>query len=232
MGKRADHRETTERAILDAGLGLLASGGQEALTIRGLARRLSLAPSALYRYVANRDELLTLLIAHSHGDLADAVEQAHAQVDPADLRGRWHAIAQAIRDWSLAHRYEFELIFGTPVRGYAAPPERTVEPGTRVLFLLARIGPDAEAAGLVPARPPGLVAAATDSLPEVLAAVSSTGLVMAPTTAMDGLAAWHLVMGAVTSELFGYLGHGTVDPDRFFDAIVLLGEQLLFSPAA
>ena len=49
---------------------------------------------------------------------------------------------------------------------------------------------------------------------------------------MDGLAAWHLVMGAVSSELFGYLGRGTVDSDRFFDAIVLIGEQLLFGPAA
>jgi len=232
MGKRSEHRETTERAILDAGLSLLASGGQEALTIRGLARRLSLAPSALYRYVANRDELLTLLIAHSHNDLADAVELAHAAVEPSDLRGRWRAVAHAIRDWSREHRFEFELIFGTPVRGYAAPPERTTEPGTRVLFLLARIGPDVERAGFAVPRPPGLVAAATESLPGVLAAAAGAGLTMAPETAMDGLAAWHLVMGAVSSELFGYLGRGTVDSDRFFDAIVLIGEQLLFGPAA
>lgn len=228
MGKRAEHRETTERAIVSAGLALLASGGQEALTIRGVARELSLAPSALYRYVANRDDLLTVLIAHAHGDLADAVELAHAHVEPHDLRGRWEAIAHGIRDWSLAHRHEFELIFGTPVRGYAAPPERTTEPGTRVLFLLARLGPDAGAAGLVPDLPPGVAAAATDSLAAVLAATSEAGLTLSAEAAIAGLAAWHLVMGAVSSELFGYLGHDTVAPGRFFDAIVLIGEQTLF----
>jgi AcrR family transcriptional regulator len=100
MGKRAEHRETTERAILDGGLRLLAEGGADALTIRGLARVLGMVPSGLYRYATNRDELLTRLIAHAPGDLADHVRGAHDQVDAADLRGRWHAIAHAIRERS------------------------------------------------------------------------------------------------------------------------------------
>ena len=125
MGKRAEHRETTERAILDSGLRLLADGGASALTVRGLARDLGMVPSGLYRYAANRDELLTLLIVHAHGDLADHVRAEHDRADAADLRGRWRAMAHAIRAWSLAHPREFALIFGTPVPGYHAPPERT-----------------------------------------------------------------------------------------------------------
>ena len=55
MATRSERRDNTESAIIDAGLQLLAEGGAEALTIRGLARKLVLVPSALYRYVRNRE---------------------------------------------------------------------------------------------------------------------------------------------------------------------------------
>jgi AcrR family transcriptional regulator len=232
MGKRSEHRETTERAILDGGLRLLADGGAAALTVRGLARVLGMVPSGLYRYAANRDELLTLLIAHAHGDLADQVCAAHDRVSTSDLRGRWRAIAHAIRDWSLAHPQEFALIFGTPVPGYHAPPERTVEPGTRVLLLLARLGADAEAAGIHPTRGERFDAAAATGAAPALAFLAQAGVALTASTALAGIAAWQLVMGSVLSEQFGYLGHDGLDFASAFESVVLAGEQLIFGSQA
>jgi len=232
MGKRADHRETTERAILDAGLQLLAEGGASGLTVRGLARVLGMAPSGLYRYAANRDELLTLLIAHAHGDLADHVRAAHDGVDAADLRGRWRAIAHAIRQWSLAHPHEFALIFGTPVPGYHAPPERTEEPGTRVPLLLARLGADAEAAGVGPALGERFDTAAAGGAAPALAFIARAGVTLSAPTALAGISAWQLVMGSVLSEQFGYLGHDGLDFTSAFDGVVLAGEHLILGGQA
>ncbi|HSK32558.1 MAG TPA: TetR/AcrR family transcriptional regulator [Propionicimonas sp.] len=228
MGKRAEHRETTERAILDASLRLLAEGGATGLTVRGLARELGMVPSGLYRYAANRDELLTLLIAHSHGDLAEQVRVAHDRVDATDLRGRWRAIAHAIREWSLEHPHEFALIFGTPVPGYHAPPERTEEPGTRVLLLLARLGADAEAAGVYPALGAHFDAAAAAGAAPALAFIAQAGVRLTAPTALAGICAWQLVMGSVLSEQFGYLGHDGLGFTSAFDGVVLAGEQLIF----
>jgi len=228
MGKRAEHRETTERAILDASLRLLAEGGATGLTVRGLARTLGMVPSGLYRYAANRDELLTLLIAHSHGDLAEKVRVAHDRMDAADLRGRWRAIAHAIREWSLGHPHEFALIFGTPVPGYHAPPERTEEPGTRVLLLLARLGADAEAAGVYPALGARFDAAAAAGAAPALAFIAQAGVRLTAPTALAGICAWQLVMGSLLSEQFGYLGHDGLDFTSAFDGVVLAGEQLIF----
>lgn len=232
MGKRAEHRETTERAILEGGLRLLADGGATGLTVRGLARVLGMVPSGLYRYAANRDELLTLLIAHAHGDLADHVRAAHDRVDAADLRSRWRAIARAIREWSLAHPQEFALIFGTPVPGYHAPPERTEEPGTRVLLLLARLGADAEAAGVHPAHGERFDAAAAAGAAPALAFLAPAGVVLTASTALAGICAWQLVMGSLLSEQFGYLGHDGLDFTSAFDGVVLAGEKLIFGAQA
>ena len=232
MGKRAEHRETTERAILDASLRLLAEGGATGLTVRGLARELGMVPSGLYRYAANRDDLLTLLIAHAHGDLADHVRAAHDRVDATDLRGRWRAVAHGIRDWSLAHPHEFALIFGTPVPGYHAPPERTEEPGTRVVLLLARLGADAEAAGVHPALGEPFEKAAAAGAAPALAFLEPAAVVLTASTALAGIAAWQLVMGSVLSEQFGYLGHEGLDFAPAFDGVVLAGEQLIFGAQA
>ena len=84
MPTRAEHRDTTESAIIAAGQRLLAEGGADALTIRGVARELDLVPSALYRYVTKREDLLDLLVQHAHADLAASIQAAHDAVPRAD----------------------------------------------------------------------------------------------------------------------------------------------------
>ena len=59
--------------ILRLGNEQLARVGAAALSVREIARGLGVASSAIYRHVANRDELLTLLLVDAYDDLADAV---------------------------------------------------------------------------------------------------------------------------------------------------------------
>src|SRR5271170_8520399 len=57
------------------------------LSLRAVARDMGMVSSALYRYFASRDDLLTALILDGYNDLGHAVETADAAVtDRARLR--------------------------------------------------------------------------------------------------------------------------------------------------
>src|SRR5258706_10143159 len=77
----------------------LAELGAPNLSLRAVAREVGLVSSAVYRYFASRDDLLTALIIDAYDALGAAVEAADAAVDRADLVGRFHAICHAIRGW-------------------------------------------------------------------------------------------------------------------------------------
>ena len=225
MSTRAQRREVTERAILDAARRLLAEGGQEALTVRGLARKLNLVPSALYRYVASREELLTILFSHIFTDMAEFVEAAHDAVPAEDLRGRWRAFARALREWALQHPYEWTLINGTPLRDYSVPPTETLTQGIRLHLLLARLGEDAEAAGMAPRiRPEG----SPTAMPGLKPFLASQGIDISEESVLAGVAGWHLLMGALYEELFGLFGSDLEDQDVYYDAMISATEKLLF----
>ena len=115
----------------------LATDGAN-LSLRAVARDAGLVPSALYRYFASRDALLTSLITDAYEDLAEVVEAAEAAVPRADVGGRWLALCRAVRAWALDNPAEYALIYGSPVPGYVAP-EDTVSPASRVLLMLSSI---------------------------------------------------------------------------------------------
>src|SRR5437763_12398686 len=71
------------------------------LSLRAVARELGMVSSALYRYFASRDDLLTALIVDAYDAVGAAAERAEAEVDRDDLLGRWLAACHAVRDWAL-----------------------------------------------------------------------------------------------------------------------------------
>lgn len=225
MGTRADRRDTTEAAILAAGLGLLAEGGSDALTVRGLARELGLAPSALYRYVRSRDDLLALLLAHAYADLADTVQAAHDAVPREDVRGRWRAFAFTLRSWSLAHRHEWLLI----QRAVVAGPLPFTENTFRLHLLLIRLGADGEAAGVYPTIS---VPGDESVIPGLPTLVMMAGVEIREQTMLSGLAAWHLLDGALFTELLGLAGTELMNADAYYDAMVSATERLLLGPGS
>ncbi len=87
--KRA--RAEITRQVLDAARRHLATDGASSLSLRAIARELGTSSSAVYRYVASRDELLTRLIVAAYDALGAAAETAEAAVARDDLAGRWSA---------------------------------------------------------------------------------------------------------------------------------------------
>jgi AcrR family transcriptional regulator len=235
-GIRARNREAIEQEILATGRRHLAEHGAAALSLRAVARDLGMVPSALYRYVRNRDELLTLLIVSAYTSLAEAVETAHDAVDPHDLPARWTAVGTALRDWALSHPHEYSLLYGSPVPDYEAPAESTNEPGTRVQALLVRLLADAtrtgrtsNAAATISTRTPQL---ATRAAGPLLEDPFFEGAGLTAETLMAGLTAWTLLLGAVSSEVFHQLGDTITDPDAYFHYLLDLAGALVLAPPA
>jgi len=227
-GERPRARTARERAraeimgeIVATARRHLATEGAAGLSLRAVARELGMVSSAVYRYVASRDDLLTLLILDGYNALGEVAERAEAAVPRADLVGRWLAVCHAVRDWALAHPHEYALLFGTPVPGYAAPPD-TVPAATRVTAVLATLLTDAVAAD------PALARRFADEVP---GPVARSLLPVRPFVAhqvpdelvLRGLMAWTYLFGAVSFELFGHR-HGVVDDDPVLRAAFFTAE--------
>ena len=196
------------RDIVRIGRAHLATDGAAALSLRAVARDLGIVSSAVYRYVASRDELLTLLVVDGYDELGDAVDSALAKVDRADHAGRMVAIGRAVRAWALAEPATYALLFGSPVPGYEAPAERTTGPGTRVILRLVEVWEDAWVSGAV-ALPADVVG--PRRLARDLARVRREMGITAPDSLVArGMLAWAALFGCVSFELFGQYG-----PDAF-----------------
>ena len=65
-GIRARNRAALEQEILRVAREELRRHGAAALSLRAVAREMGMAPSALYRYIKDRDDLLTLLIVSAY----------------------------------------------------------------------------------------------------------------------------------------------------------------------
>lgn len=70
--------------ILEAALSLLRETGVEALSMRALAQRLTVRPSSLYRYYADRDALLGALETQATQELYAVMKSAAEGKDPQE----------------------------------------------------------------------------------------------------------------------------------------------------
>ena len=219
--------------ILDAARRHLATEGASALSLRAIARELGVSSSGVYRYVASRDELLTMLIVAAYDALGAAAEAQQAAVARADLASRWSAVCDAVRGWALANPNEYALIYGTPVPGYVAPAATIAPAAGRVSSVLLRILADAAAERLTPA-------VAGDKVPPDDRKALEPARSVVPPEVTDallqrGLMAWAALFGTVSFELFGQL-HGIVgerpgDREAFFaESVRRWAEQIGICP--
>jgi AcrR family transcriptional regulator len=184
----------------------LATDGAN-LSLRAVARDMGMASSALYRYFASRDDLLTALIIDAYEAVGAAAERADTGNADESLR-RLLAVSHAVREWALAEPHQWALIYGSPVPGYQAPQD-TIGPATRVILLIAGIVRDAYAAGRIGPQPE-----ISGRYAEELAAVAGHfGEDIPPRLVGAAMAAFIQLVGAVSAELFGQLTN-SVDDDR------------------
>ncbi|MEV5611270.1 TetR/AcrR family transcriptional regulator [Streptomyces sp. NPDC052225] len=211
QGARARARQEVTAAIKDEARRQLAADGPAKLSLRAVARELGMVSSALYRYFASRDELLTALIIDAYDSLGVAAERAEeafreAGEDVTPAR-RWVVVCQAVRAWAQEHRHEYALIYGSPVPGYTAPSS-TVQPASRVGLLLIRIVREAyEDKGVaLPPLPDGL-------RPEGERIAADIAPDLPPAVMVALVAAWAQLYGLIGFELFGQFNR-VVDDDQ------------------
>ncbi|MGQ7295917.1 TetR/AcrR family transcriptional regulator [Quadrisphaera sp. KR29] len=230
---RAQRRAELSERILEAAQSQLLEVGPAALSLRAVARDVGVAVSALYRYHAGRDELLTALLVRAFDDHADAVQAAVEAAEDDDERlaaDPWAALragTAAYRRWGLEHPAPFGLAYGTPVPGYTAPATETVRAGARCGDLLVAAVVRARArAGSTAGAPAGaqdpddghdLDPAHRRHL-EALAA--RRGYDAGPGLLARVLEVFVVVHGFVVMDVFGQLRPLSDDPDRDFAALV------------
>src|SRR4029079_4389701 len=122
MGKRQDTRHRIEGQIIELGRRHLVTEGAAGLSLRAIARDLGMVSSALYRSVASRDDLLTLLLVDAYSELADEVDRAAAAGGP--WRDQLLAMANAVRAWAVDQPARWALLYGSPGPGYHAARAR------------------------------------------------------------------------------------------------------------
>ena len=211
LGPRALARLRTEERIEQLAFAHLDERGVEAVNLRAVARDLGVSPSALYRYIPDREGLLTTLIAASYTQLAEAVEsELGAQAADTAAIDRCRVLAAAMRRWALAYPQRWALIYGSPVANFHAPAEATGAAGTRVIALLGEL--------LQHARPSSVAGARSEVFMEDLYAI---GQDETPGLELDvvelGLELWAKLIGLISAEVFGHFGEATLrDPEEFF----------------
>lgn len=210
---RARARAEITAEILAAAHHQLTSVGPAELSLRAIARELEMSSSAIYRYFASRDALLTALIVEAYDAIGIAAETAEAAVDRGDIEGRFLATVRAVRHWALGHRHQYSLIYGSPVPGYVAPTD-TIDPAGRVGLVLVRIVRDAAVhTGLVPPAEPAGHATGAVIHPQVSEAFD--GIDQAQVA--GGIMAWTTLFGTISFEMFGHYENVVVDRAAFFD---------------
>jgi AcrR family transcriptional regulator len=211
-GVRARVRAELTEEIKTVARRHLADHGAAGLSLRAVARDVGLVSSAVYRYFPSRDDLLTALIVEAFDAVGEAAERADAACRRDDLAGRWLAVCRAVRGWAVAHPHQYALVYGSPVPGYAAPPD-TVDPAARVSLVLLRLLGDAVAAGAIEDER----IETSRTVRSDLARIRQLAPGVPDGVLTRGLHAWTWLFGHISYELFGHLHRVIEDYDGFFE---------------
>ncbi|MFC5031819.1 TetR/AcrR family transcriptional regulator [Streptomyces sp. DSM 41987] len=198
---RERRRAAATQEILDAAERHITEHGPAALSLRAVARSLGMTVQALYHYFPSRDALVTVLVTKAYDDLADAVQAAVDTAADDSALPRLVVAAEGYRRWAIAHPEHFQLLYGTPLRDYAAPTDGPTTQATRRMSsifereLFADFTTEQLAAADAPSLSPAL-RTYLEQLPHY-----GLGHLPPPATALL-LSAWGHLHGLVVLEVF------------------------------
>jgi AcrR family transcriptional regulator len=126
----------TRESVLAEARAALAQDGVEGLSMRRLARRLGVAPNALYSHVADRDDLVDALLDHTLNEVEA----------PEPQRGDWRDGIETImrRTYAVLLAHPDLVPLYVARRGSRGP--RAIALGEAMLQMLARGGIEGDAA--------------------------------------------------------------------------------------
>jgi AcrR family transcriptional regulator len=230
--RRETTRAATIQEIKDTALARMRSQGTVDVRLSDVARDMRMSAPGLYRYFDGREGLLTALIVDALTDLADRIEKARDQVPSTDPGGRFLAAAGAYREWALADREGFTLVFGPALAGFEKSHQAGSSEGPdkaaalRAMEALRSLTRDADSSGT--RRPLPL----THLPPELAAAMCEGPLHGAdPATELAMVHCWASLHGFVTLEVNGNLDwHGAGVREQMFLGLVRLLVGLIGLP--
>jgi AcrR family transcriptional regulator len=219
VSRRQRLHEATAEEIKAVARGLMAREGTSSLNLRAVAREMGMTASALYRYFPSRDAILTALITDAYEAVGAAVEKAALETPLDGSCTRMLACVHAFRRWALEHPQEYGLIYGTPVPGYEAPAEDTLEAAMRTNAVL--LGELARAVEMGMIRLPP-----DESIPEPLRDMlcemstheqkAELGLPVAGWAV--AMQFWVVLYGAINAEVFAHMPPMVLEHSaEFFD---------------
>lgn len=111
--RRERQREATYDEIVRVATDLLTEGVE--LSLRAVASRMGMTAPALYRYVANYQELVDLVAFELDKAATQTFMEAAAKYPDDDPAAQLCAACVAFRRWALAKPREFALVFANPI---------------------------------------------------------------------------------------------------------------------
>jgi AcrR family transcriptional regulator len=111
MPKASYHHGNLRAACVRAGMELLEEGGETALSLRAVARRVGVSPAAPYRHFPDREALVSAVAAVGYAELAERLAAAHpSPSSPEQLA----SVAIAYVQFALERPGLFRVMFGEP----------------------------------------------------------------------------------------------------------------------
>lgn len=212
LTRRERLRQELTAEIKATALRQLEEGGPAAVSLRGIARELSVSPAALYGYVDDLDDLFTALITDGFNALAEAVEGAIAARAGEPAADRVLAGLFAYRRWAIDHKPLFRLLYFSPVPGYVAPEDGpTLAANLRVCAAFLAVLVEAWRAGELEPPEPGMPLDCSKF-------VELFGIDITPDQLRASIGCWGEFHGLVTLEVNDHVSAAWVDPGELYAA--------------
>jgi AcrR family transcriptional regulator len=123
-------RAATADEIKQTARRILVAEGPEACSLRAIAREMGMTAPALYRYFDSREDLIKHVVADIFTEIARGIHaavEAAGQASGGDMVAKLVAACGEFRSWSLGHKEEFGLLFGTPLPGLEAVHDDVID---------------------------------------------------------------------------------------------------------
>ncbi|MFI7356035.1 TetR/AcrR family transcriptional regulator [Streptomyces avidinii] len=208
---RERYRQQVREEVKEKAWQQIAGSGASALSLNAIAKQMGMSGPALYRYFANRDELITELIRDAYRSLADAFIAADGGgAGRPGLAG----LARVLRRWALADPHRYFLIYGTPVPGYHAPQDITAISQELMAALLEAC------TAAVPPPVPGAEPAPFEAHLADHREWAANHPDAPPSALHLALTFWSRLHGVLSLELAGHFTGMGLDPALFYEAEV------------
>jgi AcrR family transcriptional regulator len=169
--KGAYHHGDLERALLEAALRTIREDGVQGLTLRGVAARLGVSRTALYRHFEDKTALLAAVAAAGFRLLHDALTRAIAKA-AAEGTDTLQEMARAYVHFALSNQSHYQTMFGGFLTDWSRYPD-LIEHGEAAFNVLVETIRDEQRRGRIVAGDPLELAEITWSLSHGIATLGA-----------------------------------------------------------